>query len=217
MEDISIGLIVGIVFVYLLIIAGGLASYIMSSYALYTIAGNRNIENAWLAWLPIGVSWIIGSIADEYDARNGIKRKWRTILLVLSILSVVIYFFLFAFMIIMSLTTLRNFTSETADVTSVLMVFLPIYIVYFVAIFTMIVYGVLSCVCNFKIYESTVPDKAILYTILGLTVPMAQPICLLACRNKFSPYTKIPYFSLVEESEKANVSEADNTDTEIVE
>ena len=36
----------------------------------------------------------------------------------------------------------------------------------------------------FKIFESTVPDKALKYFLISLVVPFAAPICLFLCRNK---------------------------------
>lgn len=192
----------------------GLISYVLTSLSIYTIAGNRNIDNAWLAWIPIGNSWIVGSIADEYDARNGIKRKWRTILLVLSVLMVATYIFLFVFMMVTALTTFSNTTAESAeaDVVATIMMILPIYIAYIVTILVAVVYSAFVCICNFKIYEATVPDKAVLYTILGMTVPLARPICLYVARNKYSPYTKIPYFPAVEAAEEASACEDDSSD-----
>lgn len=44
----------------------GLAVYIMSALALYRIASRRGLRNAWLAWIPVGDGWILGSICDQY-------------------------------------------------------------------------------------------------------------------------------------------------------
>ena len=55
-----------------------LISYVLLSLGLYTIANRRGIRNAWLAWVPVGSIWILGSIADDYRARNtGRKRNFR--------------------------------------------------------------------------------------------------------------------------------------------
>ena len=60
----------------------GIASYVMTSLSVYTIAKRREINNPWLAWIPVANYWIVGSIADDYDEKNGIKRKWRLHLLI---------------------------------------------------------------------------------------------------------------------------------------
>ena len=64
--------IIGILLaVYMLIafvsFAFSVASYILYSMGLYTIANRRGIHNGWLAWLPVGDAWILGSISDQYQ------------------------------------------------------------------------------------------------------------------------------------------------------
>jgi len=43
---------------------------------------------------------------------------------------------------------------------------------------------IITYICFFKIFESTVPEKALKYFLLSLLLPLAQPICLFLCRNK---------------------------------
>jgi len=52
-----IGMIVGIVV--------GIAFYIFYAYALYRLAKSRNIEMAWLAWIPIAHMYVIGKLAKS--------------------------------------------------------------------------------------------------------------------------------------------------------
>jgi hypothetical protein len=51
------------------------------------------------------------------------------------------------------------------------------------------VYSVLSGICVYKTFESTRPEKALLYTILHFMVPLAGPICLVKCMDKGYEYT----------------------------
>ena len=60
------------------------ATYVLRSIGLYTMAKNRGIENAWLAWVPVGNSWLLGQIADEVNSRQGKKTNYSLILLVLT-------------------------------------------------------------------------------------------------------------------------------------
>ena len=39
-------------------------------------------------------------------------------------------------------------------------------------------------VCLYKVFESTVPEKAIKYFLVSLLVPLGKSICLLRCRNQ---------------------------------
>lgn len=66
------------------------ALYVLQALGLYTIAKRRGIANPWLAWIPFGVVWILGSIADDYRARCGKPTKHRVVMLVLSIVVLVL-------------------------------------------------------------------------------------------------------------------------------
>ena len=44
-----------------------LAVYVFTALSLYTIAARRGIKNPWLAWIPVGSNWILGSVADQYQ------------------------------------------------------------------------------------------------------------------------------------------------------
>ena len=66
---------------YLLIMffttAFSLVCYVLQSYGLYTIANRRGIRNSWLAWVPVGNMWILGSISDQYQyvAKGKVKNR----------------------------------------------------------------------------------------------------------------------------------------------
>ena len=64
--------------------------YVLQAIGLYTIAKRRNIAHAWLACVPVGSLWIMGSIADDYMARTGKKTKLRIWLAILSVVMVVL-------------------------------------------------------------------------------------------------------------------------------
>lgn len=61
-----------------------IALYVLQAIGLYTIAKRRNIAHAWLAWVPVGSVWILGSIADDYLARTGRKTSLRIWLVILA-------------------------------------------------------------------------------------------------------------------------------------
>lgn len=45
----------------------GLVFYVLKSIGLYTLADNRGIENAWLAWIPVADLYIMGLLVGEMD------------------------------------------------------------------------------------------------------------------------------------------------------
>ena len=43
----------------------GIASYVLSSMAVYTIARRRGLRKPWLAWIPVANVWLLGSLSDQ--------------------------------------------------------------------------------------------------------------------------------------------------------
>lgn len=69
----------------------GLLVYVLKAIALYSIATRREIKNPWLAWVPVGDLWILGSLSDQYQyvVKKQVKNK-RKVLLGLGIATTVI-------------------------------------------------------------------------------------------------------------------------------
>lgn len=186
-EAVAIGVLVVLIFVYLLLMGFLIVSYVFQSLALHTLARRRGIANPWLAWIPFGDYWIIGALARDYDKQKGINRRWDKVLLFLSIAGIasffVIYIVLFVLIIMLGLQTSDGtLTDEIA-----LEMITPILIVYVFLILVMIAMMALQAltyVCTYKIFESTVPEKALKHFLIYLLVPFAAPFCLFACRNK---------------------------------
>ena len=57
-------ILMGVVGVVLLL---SLIFWIICALSLQAIARRRGIRKAWLAWVPIGTDWILGSISDQYQ------------------------------------------------------------------------------------------------------------------------------------------------------
>ena len=78
--------------VALLSLALSVVIYIFHSLGLYTIANRRGIHHSWLAWLPVGNLWLLGSIADQYQyvVKGKIKNR-RKVMLGLSIAVFAVY------------------------------------------------------------------------------------------------------------------------------
>ena len=69
----------------------GIATYVLSSMALYTLATRRGIDKAWLSWVPVLNVWIIGSLSDQYRyvVKGQYKSKRKT-LLILNLINAVV-------------------------------------------------------------------------------------------------------------------------------
>lgn len=188
-ESIATGVLIILFFVYLVILGIGIASYILQSLALHTLSKRRGIANPWLAWLPFGNYWIIGSLARDYDKQKGIHRRWDTVLLVLSLvgfaLFLAVYIALIVFIIVNAVN--EDMYAEAYNevlISNMLGALLVFYIMLIVALVGMMALQALVYVCIYKIFESTVPKESLKYFLIYLLVPFAAPICLFICRNK---------------------------------
>lgn len=69
----------------------GIATYVLSSMALYTLASRRRIEKAWLSWVPVLNVWIVGSLSDQYRyVVKGQYKSKRKSLLILNLLQLAV-------------------------------------------------------------------------------------------------------------------------------
>ncbi len=194
-ETSSVVLVAMVVYLVFVCVIGisGLVSYIFTSLSYYTIAQRRQISNPWLAWIPVGNYWIIGSIADDYDKRNGINRNWRKVLLTLALIifSAFIVFYITFIVFCISMAVSTDFSSFTgAPPLEFISLIIFMYIGLFIAVIPSIALSACSYVCIYKVFESTVPEKSLKYFLLSLLVPFASVVCLWRCRNQ--GYSNLP-------------------------
>jgi len=181
-----LGLVVAfmVIIIYIGIIALGIANYIITSLSLHTIAQRRQIKNSWLAWTPVASDWIIGSLSDDYDLRNGIKRKWRIVLTIINISFIALFLIsLFVFIVgTVSFAIQSEYTYMEPE--SVLGFIIPLYIFWIVAMIGAVTLSICRSICFYKIFESTVPEKTVKYFLLSILIPFALAICLFKCKDK---------------------------------
>lgn len=185
-----------VMFIYLAIGVLALASYILTSLSLSTIGSRRLIKNSWLSWLPVGRDWVLGKIAEEYDGKNGIERKWGKIMLTLSIignLGLVAFFVIYIIFVIMAMgIESAGLGMEAFMLSTGIGMVILFLVVYIAALICLAALQFLSYICYFKLYESTVPKKAVKYLLISLLVPFGMPICLYKAKDK--GYMNIPEF-----------------------
>jgi len=58
--------------------------YVLNARGLYVIAQRRGIKRPWLAWIPVGNYWLVGSISDNARLlKKGVVEKRRLLVLLL--------------------------------------------------------------------------------------------------------------------------------------
>lgn len=158
--------------------AVSIVSYVLFSLGLYTIAGRRGIRHSWLAWVPVGCLWILGSISDQYQyiAKGRIKNR-RKLLLGLSIGMVVAYIALVVALVI-GLIIAEGMGGGMAA--GILLLVLGVLLIAAMAI----AITVYQFVCLNDLYNSCNPGNSVLFLVLSILVTVTMPFFVFACRKK---------------------------------
>ena len=176
--DEEVMMVLGVMLVILgIVLVCCLVGWILSSVGLHKIAQRRGIAHAWLAWLPIGREWVLGSVSDQYQHLvQGKITARRRILPILEAACIVVG-------IVYVVTTAMAEIMAAADgsVGGVLMaVGIPYLLFLGVAVTNMVFYQI----CNFDLYRSCKPESAVVFLVLGIVLPVCQPFFYFACRKK---------------------------------
>ena len=166
----------------------GIASYVLTSLSLYTLASRRGIRKAWLSWVPLLNVWIVGSLSDQYRyvVKGQVKSK-RKILLTLKLLS--LFFGLCAFTVaaftvadavhstiygVQFQTVLRQFMAPLMGIVGL---GLPIAGLSIAAL-------VFYYMALYDIYVSMDPGNSVLFTVLSILFRVTEPVFLFINREK---------------------------------
>lgn len=175
-----LGAVLGVLLVFLLIfLAVAVVVYIFQSLALYSIAKRRMIKNPWLAWLPIGSEWIMGSISDQYQyVAKGKIRNRRKILLGLSIATMALSTFYEILNTLEMFQLLGDGLSVGAGALAVVMLFVALGMLG-----VSIAMSVYYYIAMYDLYRSCDPSNGVLYLLLSIFLGITTPFILFACRK----------------------------------
>jgi len=162
----------------------GIASFILSAMALYTIARRRGLNNAWLSWIPVANCWILGSLSDQYQyvVKGKIKSK-RKLMLILNILTAVftmtvsVLGAVTAAGIFFSMNDAQMMRAINGPLLAILGVALPLTGVS-------VAYMVLRFMALFDVYRSLDPSNAVLFLVLSVLFGVTEPFFLFFNRQK---------------------------------
>lgn len=84
---VSVGLLaVILIAVFSIVFLIAIVAYVLNALAIFRLAKQQNVENAWMAWIPYAQQFTMGKIAEKCDERRGLATKpWGKILLFVSI------------------------------------------------------------------------------------------------------------------------------------
>lgn len=157
----------------LLVIAFSIAAYVLGSLGLYTVAQRRGIRRSWLAWVPVGNMWILGSLSDQYQyiAQGKVKNRRKIILTLAIVLFAVYFLWLFAVIIC---------AVAGGEMGAVLAMLLGLLVIAVVAIWL----AVCEYMAYYDLFKSCEPDNAVLYLVLSILFSVSLPFFVFACRKK---------------------------------
>ena len=163
-------------------------TYVLLALGMYTIAKRRGIKNPWLAWLPIGSSWILGSISDHY--RYAVKREIKSKRKVLVILEIIMYVLVIAVVSCAVLVVVNAFRYEMGEIGSYAFeqAMMGPGVVMILGLLPMIGIAIalviLQYMALYDLYRSTVPENATLFLVLSILIGITQPFFVFCNRKK---------------------------------
>ena len=169
-------IVLGVMLVFLgIVLLCCLVGWILSSVGLHKVAKRRGIAHAWLAWLPVGREWVLGSVSDQYQHLvQGKITARRRILLILEAACIVVG------IVYVVTTVMAELMADGAVGGILLAVGIPYLLFIGVYIATMVFFHI----CNYDFYRSCKPESAVVFLVLGILIPVCQPFFYFACRKK---------------------------------
>ncbi len=165
-----------------------LGCWILLSYSLYRMAVRRGIRKPWLAWLPVGREWIIGSLSDQYRyVVRGERRAKRWSLTVLQLLRLALGAALCAMAVALAgnLLTALAYGRSWQNLLPALMGPGMSLLGLAVPMLALWIAGkVIWFLALYDIYTSAEPGNRNLYLILSIPFSFLQSVFLFLCREK---------------------------------
>lgn len=179
------GAILGVVLVmYLLLFAFMIAVYVLQSLGFYKIAKRRGIHNSWLAWLPVGNMWILGSISDQYQyVAKGKVRSRRKVLMGLMIAMYALMIPVFAGFGALITGIISEYSYAGADLMAGAGTMIAV-----LGYLAMLVIGIIATVFQYialyDLYASCDPHNSVMYIVLSIFINVTMPFFVFSCRKK---------------------------------
>jgi hypothetical protein len=165
----------------------GIASYVMTSLSVYTIAKRRNITKPWLAWVPVANVWIMGSLSDQYRyvTQGKITNKRKVLLgLYIAVIALLLVMLIpYASMIMLAISSVDSVMTD-AQIMQMMTQALIVLAVAFAVMAVAIVYAVFLYIALYDVFRSCDPKNATLYLVLTILLGVVFPFFMLACRKK---------------------------------
>ncbi len=174
------GLLTGVPTVLLAIVA-----YVLNALALYTIARRRGLRKPWLAWLPVGDQWLLGSLADQYRyvTRGEVKSR-RKALLILCLLNLLLGILLLVLLLAALVQVLVLLAGGFYGQEQLMNLGLSILGLAVPMAALSIARLVVRFLALYDVYKSLDPANSTLYLVLSILISVTAPFFLFFNREK---------------------------------
>lgn len=137
--------------------------YVTNALPLFLIAKRRGLKGAWLAWVPIGDGYILGSISDDFQllCRNELKnrRLWLPLLMGATVV-------LCIFAPVLAIAWVEDWTVQLT---------LTNWLLLIAAATSSVVGAVIKWMATYDLFRSCVPKNAGLYLAISVVVQIVMP------------------------------------------
>lgn len=164
-----------------------IASYVLTSMALYAMAKRRGIHKPWLAWVPVFNCWILGSLSDQYRyvvrGENRSKRRWLLALKLMSTAADMVVTVM-SFGTVMQLLGGAVRGAGMSQVTRILLT-TALRMSGWAGLFTILAaaYAVIKFMALYDVYRSMAPDSATTFLVLSILFRITAPFFLFVNRE----------------------------------
>ena len=166
----------------------GIASYVLTSMALYSLASRRGIGKAWLSWVPILNVWIVGSLSDQYRyVVKGQCKSKRKILLILKLVSVIFVLAVViagGFLVADVVRTMMYGIRMEALLSQILGPMLGIAGLVLPMFGLAIASAVIYFMALYDVFQSMDPANGVMFLVLSILFPVTEPFFLFFNREK---------------------------------
>lgn len=168
--------------------AFGIAVYVLTALAFYTVADRRGLKNPWLAWIPVANLWLLGSISDQYRyvVKGEFKSK-RKILLVLGLASMVVGMVIFGLITSLAITGISGAMggiSEEQMVGQLMGRAIGMVGLFVPMMGIAIAQMVIRYMALYDVYKSMDPSNCVMFLVLSILFNFTEPFFLFFNRNK---------------------------------
>ncbi len=179
-----VGVFLIVILLFCLLVFGfSILSYVLQSLGVYTIAKRRGIHNPWLAWIPVGNMWILGSISDQYQyvAKGRVKNRRKTLLgLMIATYILMIPYYIVYFTMMFQGLVVGGTVSLYPMTHYAIVILLLVFAIFVIAI----IGGVIQYIALYDLFASCDPNNAVMYLVLSIFINVTMPFFVFACRKK---------------------------------